>query len=69
MRDACYLLIPTFDDRFRADEAECFLPNGHVGPHRCKLKDGRVIEWESDDECTDCDPDECECFVWSVVAQ
>jgi hypothetical protein len=60
----CYILIPRFAPPFQSELAECRLPNAHTGPHECVLSNGCVICWESDWECDDCDPDDCECFVW-----
>ena len=35
-----------------SDSDGCRLPNGHYGPHEFAAADGRIIQWETDLECT-----------------
>lgn len=53
------------------DETGCLLPQGHNGPHRCKEKHGRIVEWEYDFDCgcDDCKTDDFSdmCIVYEFL--
>jgi len=61
----CDYLLPTFDILLTPNNemCECILGKGHKGEHVTKIPNGKYIAWEFDDDCTDCHPEECECFV------
>jgi len=42
----------------------CRLAEGHEGPHEFLSSAGCVYLWESDMECGECDPDECDCTIY-----
>jgi len=60
----CSTLFPSYSLADPSDAEGCRLPNGHAGPHEFVAGDGRVMQWETDWECTceSCmgpDPDFC----------
>lgn len=46
------------------DARGCLLGVGHTGPHEFVSAGGVTYQWESDLECADCDPDECDCTIY-----
>ena len=61
----CHILPPYYEINFQGATG-CTKPVGHDGPHDSTLKDGSVIEWETDWECECCIEEEIPdmCFVW-----
>jgi hypothetical protein len=57
-------LIHSSDSSYPVDPHGCRLAAGHSTPHEFVSTDGKVYLWESDEECTDCDPEDCECTVY-----
>jgi len=66
----CFILPPSHLRPFK-DGCDCVLQLGHSGPHRFVDEGGKVIEWETDNECDceSCQSDDARnwCVVWNEV--
>lgn len=64
----CHTLPPSYEQRFRGAEG-CTKDIAHDGPHNAVLRDGAVIEWETDWDCECCVDEEIPdmCFTWKEI--
>lgn len=44
----CWRLIPSFDPKFRGEEGDCLLSEGHGGWHLTPLNNGSYLSWGDD---------------------
>ena len=68
----CNTLVPSFDHMLRIDNEmlECLRTPNHSGEHVVYQESKRrYIGWEHDSKCADCQPEECECFVFWEISE
>jgi hypothetical protein len=64
MSNRCFILFPQYSLVDPEDKDGCFEPCGHFGPHKFRLANGDICEWEYEYcGCASCDNgDECITF-------
>lgn len=50
MEDVCGTIFTRINDF--EDHSGCLKPSGHYGAHVCRTKQGGLMQWEDDYECT-----------------
>ncbi len=69
--DTCSVLIPNFDINFSGDEHGCLNKGSHFSEHINILPGKRIVKWEYEfcSGCTDCNPEESECFNYKEISK
>lgn len=69
--DTCCVLIPNFDIHCSGDEHGCLNKHAHFTDHINILPGKRIVKWEYQfcSGCTDCKPEESECFVHKDISK
>jgi hypothetical protein len=69
--ETCSILIPDFEIYFQGDEHGCLNKSAHLDEHITIFPNGKIIQWEFEFclGCTECDPEESECFISKEITK
>lgn len=69
--DRCHTLIPNFDIKFEGDQHGCLNTSAHFDGHITILPEGKIVLWEYEfcEGCTECNPEESECFNYKYLSK